>query len=159
MVRYTDPQILEMLVGYRSLIDSVNDRLRLASLNEHGIYTIAHTSNNFLIVNEIVQQSVGSALVGRIDEPLVVTRRMVLNTNPDMSENKDLLYIFAETPLKVQTNPFVLVAYDKPALDYVLANSEQVEINPQSMKMKTKTGVYFYLTGNENVNSLLERIL
>jgi len=77
-----------------------------------------------------------------------------LNANPNMPEDESLVHIFAGIPLEVQTTPFVLVAYDKPTLDYVLDNANQVQKNEQSMTMRTKKGIEFYLTGNENVNGL-----
>ena len=154
MVRYTNRQIKEKLDGYFALVDSVNDVLRLAPLNRQGIDTIAHASQHFQIINGIYQQTAGIALIGTIDEKIVITRRIVLNANPNMPEDESLVHIFAGIPLEVQTTPFVLVAYDKPTLDYVLDNANQVQKNEQSMTMRTKKGIEFYLTGNENVNGL-----
>jgi hypothetical protein len=159
MVRYTDAQILEKLEGYRSLVDDVNDRLRLAPLNQQGIYTVAHASNHFQIINEIYQQISGVGLIATIHEPIVITRRIVLNANPEMPEDEPLSHVFAGIPLEVQDDSFILVAYDKSSLDYVLGNAERIGSNPQSMSMRTKKGVDFYLTGNENVNGLLKRIV
>ncbi len=131
------------------------DVLRLAPLNENGIYTIVNASKDFLVVNGI-QQSVGrNILLGNIEERIAVCRELVLSKNPHMTKDYPLLDLFAGTPLDVEENPFVYVLYDQETQDYVRNQANVRRELPKALIMDSKKGTPFYLVKEKDVNNLI----
>lgn len=153
--RYTDKQIGEAFERYYARTDDVTNVLRInPQMSEYGIHTIVHASNDFLIVNTLHQQMIGTAMLGTIEDKIVLCRELLLSKYSDKPKDISLVKDFAGVPLEVETNPFFLVAYDEPTYDYVMKNATLVQEHPYTKVMKTKNGVTFYLARENDINQV-----
>ena len=150
---YTQPQIKEAFEGYWQKTDKVMEVLRLAPLNSNGIYTVVHSSQDFMMIYKLEQRDLGGILAGNVEDVLNVCRELVLSKNPDKPQDWDLLELFAGSPLDCQSSSFFMVGYDQPTLDYVAEHAHQEMQFPKAKVMRTTRGVPFYLASEADVNS------
>lgn len=125
---YTNSQINRALGKYQERIDPISTTLAFLPLNEKGVYRIAHSGKNFLIVEEIRQQTKPKDNVcsEAYSHELSICSEMILNENPELEKGADLRHLFAGRPLQSE-KPFFMVAYDPQTMEYVLQNSRPVK--------------------------------
>lgn len=153
--RYTEKQISEAFDRYYARVNNVREVLRIApQMAEYGIHTIVNASNDFMIVNSLHQEMIGKAVLGTVEDKIVICRELILSKHPDKPRDIPLYNIFAGTPLEVQKTPFFFVAYDELTYDYVMKNAELEQEHPYAKVMKTKKGVTFYLARENDVNQV-----
>ncbi len=159
-VRYTDAHIRKVLdEKYFPRIDRVMEVLRLTPLNQNGIYRVANISSDFQVINNVRQQNVGRALVGSIEDEIVVCRELILSRNPNQPEDMPLVHIFAGIPLEVQTTPFFFAAYDNPTFDYVVEHARTEQKYKKSRVMRTDKRVPFMLAKEADINQTFPNII
>ena len=151
---YTDQQIQEAFDRYCARTDTVRDVLRLGPLNQHGIHTMVHSGERFMVVEWLQQQMMGGMLVGNYGDKVRICQELVLSKNPDMPDDENLVHLYAGIPLDVETNPFFMVSYSDRVLDYVLANAEIERELPKARLMRTKNDISFILAKEDDVNSV-----
>ncbi|MBS3122943.1 hypothetical protein J4434_08750 [Candidatus Woesearchaeota archaeon] len=151
--RYTEKQVGEAFERYYARVNNVRDVLRIApQMAEYGIHTIVNVSNDFMIVNSLHQEMIGTTMLGTIEDRIVLCRELILSKHPDKPKDIPLYNIFANTPLEVEKHPFFFVAYDGLTYDYVMKNATIEQDHPYTKAMKTKRGVTFYLARENDVN-------
>ena len=155
MARYTNADIGRAFEEkYFPRVEAVTDVLRLAPLNQNGIYTIVNSSSDFMIVCSIRQQSFGGGLAGIVEDEITVCRELLLSKNEQLPPDEPLVHVLAGIPLDVQTKPFFYVAYDQPTLDYIREHADLDKNMPKAEIRCTKKGVPFYLTEEKDVNGV-----
>ncbi|MBI4453220.1 hypothetical protein HY636_01100 [Candidatus Woesearchaeota archaeon] len=108
--RYTEKQIGEAFDRYYARTDNVTDVLRMApQMTEYGIHTIVNASNDFLIVNTLHQEMIRIAMLGTIEDKIVLCRELLLSKNPDRPKDISLVKYFAGIPLEVEEHLFSLL--------------------------------------------------
>ena len=151
---YTNQQIKKAFDKYCARTDSVRDVLRLGPLNQHGIQTMVHSGERFMVVEWLQQQMMGGILVGNYGDKIRICQELVLSKNQDMSADENLVHLYAGIPLDVETDPFFMVSYHKKVWDYVLANAETERELPKARLMRTKNDISFIFAKEDDVNSI-----
>jgi hypothetical protein len=105
------------------------------------------------MINILSQVDMGGLLAGNVEDVVNVCRELYLSKNPDKPRDVDLLKLFSGMPLDVQSDPFFMVGYDQPTLDYVTQHAHQEMEFPKARVMRTDNGVPFYLSSETDVNS------
>ena len=150
--RYSDKQIGKAFERYYQRIDRVTEVLKLAPLNQNGIYTIANISQDFQVITSIRQSSTGGILIGTIEDKIAVCRELILSKNPKMARDETLHHVFAQIPLDVQTEPFFFAAYDNPTFDYVIKHARTEQEFEKGRVMYSEKRVPFLLAKEVDIN-------
>ncbi len=155
MVRYTDADIGRAFnEKYFPRVEAVTDVLKLAPLNQNGIYTIVNSSSDFMIVCSVRQGNSGGALVGIVEDEVCVCRELLLSKNEELSPDESLVHVLARIPLDVESKPFFYVAYDQPTLDYIREHARLEKSMPKAEVRRTEKGIPFYLTEEKDINGV-----
>lgn len=151
---YTNKQIQAAFDKYCARTDLVRDVLRLGPLNDHGIHTIVHSGERFMVVEELQQQRIGGVLGGSYEDEIRICQELILKKNPNWPDNKDLVHLYAGMPLNVETEPFFMVSYHDKVWDYTLRHAQTERELPKARLMRTKKDISFILAKEDDVNSV-----
>ncbi len=149
---YTDEDIRNALKNYRNRTDKVTKVLELVNLNSMGINTIVHVSKDFQLVDKIIQEDRGEAVVSTIEKKVNTYRELLLGKSED--KDRYLINILAGTPLELQNDPFVFVYYGKEVYDYVNANSRVEKKYKRIEIRRTLKDIRFHFINEHDVNSI-----
>ena len=151
---YTDQQIEEALDRYCLRTNSVRDVLRIGPLNQYGIHTIVHSGERFVVIEWLRQQIAAGMVMGSYGDKIRICQEFLLQQNPAMADDENLVHVYAGMPLDVEKKPFFMISYDEKVWDYVLANAQTERELPKAKLMRSKKDISFILAKENDVNAV-----